>query len=61
MGEYKEKLLKKAKKAHKKIIPCGGRKSFSECFTDYGNELIVWFIPLFINMFRYYVWRYKCL
>lgn len=43
MSKHKEKLLKKAQEVYKKVLPCGGRKSFSECFTVYENELVLWF------------------
>jgi len=43
MGKFKEKLLKKAQVEYKKIFPCGGKKSLSECFMVYGDELVLWF------------------
>jgi len=39
----KKELIKKAMKKYKNIFPCGDKKSFSECFTFYDNELFFWF------------------
>ena len=44
MGAKQKKLIKKAVNKYKKIFPCGGKTSFSECFTkESDNNLYFWF------------------
>ena len=44
MGAKEKKLIKKAVNRYKKIFPCGGRKTFTECFTKANdNKLYFWF------------------
>ena len=44
MGVKEKKLIKKAVHKYKKIFPCGGRKTFTECFTKAkDNKLYFWF------------------
>ena len=42
MEEEKKILIEIAKKNHEKIFPCAG-KPWNECFTVYGDQLILWF------------------
>lgn len=43
MDEEKQKLIKKAKKKHKRIYPLGGQKDFDKCFTEVRGKLHFWF------------------
>lgn len=43
MSQFKKDLIRKAQNRYKKIFPCGANKEFSECFTEFKNELILWF------------------
>ena len=43
MSRDEMRLIKKAREAFIKISPCGGKESFSECFTKCKNKLVLWF------------------
>ena len=43
MPEEKKMLIEKARKMYKKIYPCGKSETFSECFTENGDHLLLWF------------------
>ena len=44
MGAKEKKLIKRAVHKYKRIFPCGGRKTFSECFIKaHDNKLYFWF------------------
>lgn len=43
MGKREQKLFKKARDIYKNITPCGSKKSFDECFTEYEDKLFFWF------------------
>ncbi len=43
MNRMKQRLIKKAKGIHKTVLPCGGKSSLSDCFTDDGARLVFWF------------------
>ena len=43
MPEEKKRLIEKARKMYKEIYPCGKGKTFSECFTENDDHLVLWF------------------
>ena len=43
METQKMTLIKNAQKRFQKILPCGGRSSFNECFTIDRGMIIFWF------------------
>jgi hypothetical protein len=43
MNRLKRRLIRRAKETYKTIYPCGGRSSFSECFTLHDNKVLFWF------------------
>ncbi len=43
MNCKKKKLIQLAYSLYKKIRPCGGRKTFYDCFTTVDDELLFWF------------------
>ncbi|MCL2220437.1 MAG: hypothetical protein FWC23_10090 [Chitinispirillia bacterium] len=43
MEQLKRSLIKQARRQYKEIYPCGTKRSLSECFTTYKDELTFWF------------------
>jgi len=43
MEQLKRSMIRQARRKYKDIYPCGTKRSFSECFTSYGDELSFWF------------------
>lgn len=43
MSKREMKLIKKARDKYKKIFPCEGKDSLSECFTTHDNKIFFWF------------------
>ncbi|MBD3314757.1 MAG: hypothetical protein GF344_03135 [Chitinivibrionales bacterium] len=43
MNRMKRRLIQRARETYKTIYPCGGRPSFSECFTHYEDKVLFWF------------------
>ena len=43
MNELKKRMIRKAVQQYKKIYPCGQKRSFAECFSLLGNNLVFWF------------------
>ena len=43
MSKREIQLIKKAKEQYKKIFPCEGKDSLSECFTSHEDKVFFWF------------------
>jgi hypothetical protein len=43
MNTIKKTMIKKAKSRFKKILPCGQRRDFDECFTVENDKVFFWF------------------
>jgi hypothetical protein len=43
MSNLKKIMIKKAKNRYKKILPCGKKANFEDCFTVEKNKLLFWF------------------
>ena len=43
MEQLKKNLIRQARRQYKVIYPCGTKRSLSECFVTYGDQLSFWF------------------
>jgi hypothetical protein len=43
MEQLKRSMIRQARRKYKNIYPCGCKRTLSECFTTYGDELSFWF------------------
>jgi hypothetical protein len=43
MNTIKRTMIKKAKNRFKKILPCGRKRKFAECFTVEKDKVFFWF------------------
>lgn len=43
MNTLKKEMIKKAKIRFKKILPCGRKRKFTECFTIERDRVFFWF------------------
>jgi len=43
MNSLEQKLYNEAVKIHKDILPCGRKKTFSECYTEEQGVTIFWY------------------
>ena len=43
MNTLKKEMIKKAKIRFKKILPCGSKRKFAECFTIERDRVFFWF------------------
>ncbi len=55
MDQVKRELISIALEEHEQILPCGGRDSFSKCFTFSSGYLVFWFDTP--DMSTHVLWR----
>ena len=41
--DLKKKIIERAYKQYRKVVPVSRKKNFSECFVQYENMLYFWF------------------